>query len=71
MPKIDATTARTAEGPTAGVGDLRHWVPTMSEKGVDLPDELRDATFKRPGWMGGVADPGGTFATCKDEMSAD
>jgi|SRR5215475_9223722 len=31
--------------------DIAHWVSEMSQRGFDLPDELPDATFKRPSWM--------------------
>jgi hypothetical protein len=31
--------------------DTGHWVAEMSRRGFDLPDELPDATFKRPSWM--------------------
>jgi hypothetical protein len=34
-------------------GDLKRWVSKMSDEGFDLPDELPDATFKRPPWMDG------------------
>jgi hypothetical protein len=31
--------------------DIGHWISEMSQRGFDLPDELPDATFKRPSWM--------------------
>jgi hypothetical protein len=33
------------------VGDIEHWVSAMSRIGFDLPEDLPDETFKRPGWM--------------------
>jgi hypothetical protein len=33
-------------------GDPGHWVSKMSQEGFDLPDDVPDATFKRPSWMG-------------------
>ena len=35
-------------GAAAEVG---HWVSEMAQRGFNLPDELPDATFKRPPWM--------------------
>jgi hypothetical protein len=31
--------------------DVERWVGEMSKRGFDLPDDLPDATFKRPSWM--------------------
>jgi len=31
--------------------EIGHWVSEMARRGFDLPDELPDATFKRPSWM--------------------
>jgi len=37
----------------ANPDDVERWISRMSEEGFDLPDELPDATFKRPSWMDG------------------
>lgn len=32
-------------------GDVGRWVSEMAQKGFALPEELPDATFRRPSWM--------------------
>ena len=31
--------------------DVAHWVSQMADRGFDLPQDVPDATFKRPSWM--------------------
>jgi hypothetical protein len=32
-------------------GEIGHWVSQMAQQGFDLPEDVPDATFKRPSWM--------------------
>ena len=32
-------------------GEIGHWVSQMAQRGFDLPEDVPDATFKRPSWM--------------------